>query len=271
MLSAQCPLDDKATLRLRHPNAFPGQQRTYLIPGMTSPVAPPPRRPTPGRPNREQLVAALLVGTVVVLLGFASGLGLGPAATITAQSAPASGPPEAGPAPAGTSAALAATASPPVAYVVEPVPPAAAAVVVESPSAPTSTLHPSSPAPSSSAVPSDPSTSSAPTPPTCSPSLLTALLKLLLPGASESGVGLLGLGALLTSLTQVAATATSLLTAPPGRLLEQVTGLLDRPGTMSPGEQPSAVAPACTADVSQALRLVAAGQDVRSAVRTVDR
>src|SRR3954451_10417033 len=88
MLSAQCPLEGKATLRLRHPNAFPGQQRTYLIPGMSSPVATPPRRPPPAPPNREQLVAALLVGTVVVLVGFASGLGLGPAATVTAQSAP---------------------------------------------------------------------------------------------------------------------------------------------------------------------------------------
>lgn len=256
-----------ATLPVRHRRAFTEQHGSYLIRGVTTT----PDRSTGRRmPTREQCVAALLVGAVVVLLGFASGLGLGPAAG-TAQSAPAPMPGGGTSSSATAPATTTSIAAPPVAYVVEPAAPQP--IGIAAPSSPAATPAPvtTSP-PGSPAVPSPGPSSTAPAP-ACSSGLLTGLLNTLLPGQSAvAGLPLLGLGALLDSLAGIGSSLTTLLGLDPAQLLGQVSDALAVPGVVpaaTPASEP-AVAHACTVAVAQALPVLAAGGTVAGAVRTVE-
>ena len=238
--------------------------------------------PRARRLTREQLVTALLVGAVVILLGFASGLGVSPATSPAAVPvAPATSMPPLAVEPAAAPPATSTAAAPPVAYVAEPGPPAAAPVVVAAPpaasttSGTTPTAPPASaPAPTAAAPPTSPPaatpTSATPAPPACSPSLLSSLVGLLLPTPSTGDdPGLLG--GLLQSITQITA-ADGLLQAGSDSLLSQVTGLLGTPGVLPAGVTASpALARACTGEAQQALTGIAAGQDVPAAVRQAGR
>jgi len=230
---------------------------------------------TARRLSREQLVAALLVGSVVILLGFASGLGISPAST-TAAAPPAAVAPgtTTAPDPSAPPTASAAPLPPPVAYVAEPAAPAAPVTVVVAPPAGTPSTAPS-PAPTSVPTRTTPTPAptsplpSAPPPPACSPGLLTTLLGLLLPTQDGAAPGLLG--TLLQSLDQITA-ATGLLQAAPGDLLGQVTGLLGDPGVLPTGATASpTLAGACTGETQQALTRIAAGQPLPAAVLAVTR
>jgi hypothetical protein len=213
-------------------------------------------------------VAALLVGAVVVLLGFASGLGLSPASSIPLAATPTVSTD--GGASRVTSEAPAATSvpvaiAPPVAYVVEPATPAPVTPQTTGDSMPAS-------APSTSSSPSAPT--SAPTAPSCSPRLLTALLLALLPnrGVTDAG-GLLGLGAVLNSLANVVTGLSALLALDPAQLLGQVTDTLALPGVV-PSSTSSAdlsgLAGSCTAAVGDALPLLADGATIATAVAAVE-
>lgn len=201
--------------------------------------------------TREQCVAALLVGAVVVLLGFASGLGIEPARTTQPAALPSLSATSDGKSPP-TSAP---TIAPPVAYVVEPVAPAdpvtSIAPTVAVPTTATSTA--SSPSTSAS------STAPAPTP-TCSSGLLTSLLDALLPDQVLTDLGLPSLGALLGSLDGLTGEVTGLLSLDRTGLLQVVTEQL-------PASTPAAP---CTDAVSEALPLIADGATIASAVTSVE-
>ncbi len=91
-----------------------------------------------------------------------------------------------------------------------------------------------------------------------------------MPGAADDGSGLLGLGSLLQSVDQVTG-ATQLLTGGTGGLLDQVTGLLALPSALPSGRTSATLAASCTTEAKQALTLIAAGQDVPTAVQAVGR
>lgn len=202
--------------------------------------------------TREQCIAALLVGAVVVLLGFASGLGIAP--TGTAQ--PAALPSVSTTGGAQSPTASTSTAAPPIAYVVEPVPPAVGAAGSVAASLPTGTTT----VPTSSTPTPAPSTSSAPAAPTCSPDVLTTLLSALLPGQLLTDLGLPSLGELLGSLDGLTAQVTGLLSLDRAGLLQAVTAQL-------PASAPAA---SCTDAVSDALPLIADGATISSAVTSVE-
>jgi hypothetical protein len=183
---------------VRHRPAAAQQHAAYLILSMT----PTGKRPTPRPPTGEQWVAAMLVGAVVILLGFASGLGLSPASTsqpaadgpqvVTRTVAPPAGTPAGSPTP---------SAAPPVAYVLPPIPAApptssAAAATTGAPSSGTGT-----PNPTTSSAPTPAASSSAAPSTGCRPALLANLLGALLP--ETRGPGLLGLGPLLGALSRL--------------------------------------------------------------------
>jgi hypothetical protein len=81
---------------------------------------------------------------------------------------------------------------------------------------------------------------------------------------------LLGLGSLLQSIDQVAG-ASQLLTGGSGGLLHTVTGLLALPSVLPGGRTSTGLATSCTGDVQAALQLIAAGEDVPTAVRSAGR
>jgi len=232
------------------------------------------------RLSREQAVAALLVGAVVILLGFASGLGLDPAASTSsaAQPTPASSTPAA---PAATTppAVPVAVTTPPVVYVAEPAPPAVPVAIAPPPVSESTALPTTPPAsPSSSGTPSShpttPTTpappSTTPAPPSCSPGLLSSLLGALLPSTGDGAGGLLGLGSLLGTIDQITG-ALHLLSGGSGGLLDQVTGLLALPSVLPGGHPSKALAQSCSGEARKALSLVAAGADVPTAVQAAGR
>jgi hypothetical protein len=180
----------------------------------------PTKRATVRPPTRDQWVAALLVGAVVVMLGFASGLGLSPAS----QSQPVAQPPlvrtqTVTPTPSAP-VATRAPAAPPVAYVLQPAPPATSAQAV-APTSPTPTPTPTPTAPSSG-VPSTSAPSGGGVGPatSCRPTLLTNLLGVLLP--ARRAPGLLGLGQLLGTLSRL--TGVRLACRPVARVTATPTG-----------------------------------------------
>jgi hypothetical protein len=216
-------------------------------------------------------VTALLVGSVVVLLGFASGLGISPASSTPPQAMPTvttngGSPSVATEAPVVTSVPVA--LAPPIAYVVEP----AAPPTVPIEPVPTSSSSQSSPSTATSPSPSNaPST---PATPSCSPGLLTSLLNMLLPnpGATDGG-GLLGLGALLNSLTSVTSGLSGLLALDPTQLLSRVTDALASPGLASSPTSSgdlAVIAGSCTSAVGDALSLIADGATTATAVAAVE-
>jgi hypothetical protein len=216
--------------------------------------------------RREQLITALLVGTVVVVLGFASGIGVhtrtagssvGGANLTTAPVSPAP------------------STHPGVNYVALPAPPQPTPVapVVAAPAAATTTFTtprtvPRVPAASSPAPPTKPVIPAAPT---CSTGLLTGLLRALLDPAN----GLLGLvnsivgGAPVTGGTGSSgpfdlSALFGLLGGPakrqqPTSLLSVVTGLLPTvlPTVgLNPPAMSRALATSCTNELSSMLPLI---------------
>jgi hypothetical protein len=166
--------------------------------------------------RREAVVAALLVGCVVVLLGLASGLGLTAPAAPVAAVRPAVSFPPASPAET-TTPALAPPVAPPTAYVAVPPPPApvlaasAPSVTVTSP-APAPTVSRGAGSPPMPRTPS-PSPTRAPSPVSCPAGLLSSLLDVLdrtlsgdlitgLLGAVLGGLDLAGLGPVATLTPQ---------------------------------------------------------------------
>jgi hypothetical protein len=266
-LSTGRGLERVSTLPTSHTAAFLEQHRTCLISLVTTPERLAARRTL----TREQCVAALLVGAVVVLLGFASGLGLEPASSIPSAATPTvstdgGAPPMTSETPPATSVPVA--IAPPIAYVIEPAAPGSATAVS---SAAASTPEPTVPPGTS---PASPAPTSAPTAPSCGPGLLTALLEALLPnqGATDAG-GLLGLGALLNSLSNVATGLSALLALDPTQLLGQVTDTLATPGLV-PSSTSSAdlagLAGSCTTAVGAALPLLADGATIATSVAAVE-
>src|SRR5256885_7931622 len=130
--------------------------------------------------NREILVAASLVGSVVIVIGYASGFGVRPVFGAEAQR-PGGGPVVTNQPPVTTQAPVpTTTAAPPAAG--NPVPRAVIPVAGNTPAAPpvaTQPAHPVEPTdpPATSTTPAVPGT---PQPPPCQPRLLPAALDTLL-------------------------------------------------------------------------------------------
>jgi hypothetical protein len=203
--------------------------------------------------TREQCVAALLVGAVVVLLGFASGLGIAPAGTVQPAALPSVSATGGGQSPTASAPATA----PPVAYVVEPVAPvagAAGSTVVPMPTG-TTTLPTTS-----TATPTPRSTPTTPPAPACSPGVLTTLLNALLPGQLLTDLGLPSMAELLGSLDGLTSEVTGLLSLDRTALVQVVAAQL-------PASAPAA---SCTDAVSKALPLIADGASIESAVTSVE-
>lgn len=220
-------------------------------------------------PRRQQLVTALLVGTVVVVLGVASGIGVDTRAT-SAPVTPQLNTTQiaAAPTPTREPAHYYGTAEPPAAPIVVAQPVTVAAAPSSTPSTTTQpTARPTAATTTAAAA--------APAP-TCSSGLLSGLLDALV-GSTQSGGGLLGSGGLLdlggllggSSATSgglggvlgilgPAPQTTAPAPAPAGGLLAAVTSLL--PGVLSAQHSsaaPSAaLASSCTAGVSSMLPLV---------------
>jgi hypothetical protein len=205
---------------------------------------------------REQIVAALIVGSVVILLGFASGLGIEPARVSQPARVPSTSTrPAPGAGQTQTISPPLAAAAPPVAYVVEPASPPD----VASP-APTPPVTVTPPATSSASPPpttTTTATSPAPSVPTCPADLLTTVLDTLLSSRpAAGGSGLFGFGALLKTVASVTSQVSALLTLQPEQLLARLNDTLALGGA----------APSCAAEVAAALPLIADGRTVRSAV-----
>jgi hypothetical protein len=191
--------------------------------------------------QREHVVAASLVGTVVVVLGFASGLGQVPAGSESAAPPAAQKPPR--------ETVPAKTTTPvPAVHIGHPIAEPPQRVAATTRPAPTTTVpptHPHSTAPPTSTSPTTPPTS--PTkPPSCDVDAITALLRQVgalvgeLPVVTELTEGLVVvdevpklLGGLLGGLTGKNPTPVEGLLGDSCRLLVdpktgRVTGLLDR-------------------------------------------
>jgi hypothetical protein len=204
--------------------------------------------------TRDQIVAALLVGSVVILLGFASGLGIEPATVSQSAATPTVSTDGGAGSDVGEAPNATPIAAPPVAYVINPAP-------VLEPTVPAATTSATTVAPAGTPLPPPSTTdisSSVASTPTCTPGVLTELLNALLP--SSSGTGLLGFGALLNSLVNVTSGLSTLLSLNPAQLLDRVTTTLDLGELAAP----------CTADVAEALPLLAGGTTISTAVAAVE-
>jgi hypothetical protein len=213
-------------------------------------------------PRRQQLVTALLVGTVVIVLGVASGIGV----DTRTSAAPATVAPT--PVPTTSQPAVSAPSRTPINYVgVGTDVPQAPAVVVPTtpPSAPVSPVAVvTRPAPPSSSVAPRPVTTPVPT---CPPALLGGLLDALLGQSQTLPGGVLGLvrNVLGADVSGGVGGLFGLLTGPPttsagSGLLSVVTDLL--PGVLAhlgltPAPAQRALAVTCTNQISGTLPLLA--------------
>ena len=215
--------------------------------------------------RREQLVAAILVGVTVVLLGFASGLGTSPKTAAAAglgeksSSTPTT--------PSGSASSPTPTSPAPIHYVGVPEPGATPGPTTPAPT----TGTPSTPAGSSTTAkptssPTSTATSTTPTvtPGVCPQNLLTGLLKSLSVGSILSGGGqsLLGGAAGPLPLTDVLGllfgsmgkSGNALPALPLSTLTDLVGRLLSLGGTSAPSAAP--MVSACTSSLASVVPIV---------------
>jgi hypothetical protein len=218
-----------------------------------------PRASAPVRMSRDQLIASLVVGAVVVLLAFASGIGVEPAGSTPTVSAATPGG-----APSGATATVTATPAPVISYIAVPGAPVGPAlpvvpvhVTVNATAAASSTAAPS-PSPSSPSM--TPHVVPGGTPaPSCPADVLSGLLGALgLNSVTSSSSGLLGILGILDPVAPASHSVDATMLTDSG-LLSTVTSLLGNlpllggfvgstaPGSVSPQACTTALSPYVTA------------------------